>query len=237
MNDKKVLSGLMASLLLCFGGAAQAAPVLPTLLVPGVQNDLEDQSREAIVDVDGDGVFGVGDVLVGFARLDAITAPAPIDLTNRLYGIFSQQVTSVAPVTAGLTNGITFGPTTAAGLTLSEITGDGANAGQMLAVYGDSGGFGGLNLLLSSPGDLTTNGTVTLADYFSHILLTGTLELNATTADLPICAGGDCFDALVTTPAGSLAMACRHWPFYRLPDNRRVVAVQWRGPRIPWRRK
>jgi hypothetical protein len=175
------------------GGALPAgAGIFASFLTGGAQNDFEDQSRDAYVDVNADGIFNKGDVLVSYTRIDNKTAPVAIpDLGNKVYGVVSQQVVSVGAT------GVIFGPTTAAGLTLSEVLGLAPGtlpAGGMLAVITDPGGFGGVNLVTTSPGNVGTGGAVTMKDYINFLMSTGSIDLVAGLPDLffdaatlPVC--------------------------------------------------
>jgi hypothetical protein len=147
---------------------AQAA-LLDTYLVPNQQNFFEDNSREAYFDVDNSGTFNVGDVLVGYVRIENRSAPGALDLGNTTYAIFSQQVASI--------NGlfVNFAPTTAAGLTLSDVTGgDATQANAMVALYTSNYA---VDLINNNPGDITGGG-ITLSDYLAFIAA-GDLELTA----------------------------------------------------------
>ena len=199
MATKKLLAGLAVALGLGVGAPAQA-DFLASILTSGTTNTFQDQSREAFFDTGAGntGVLGVGDVLVGFIRIDDKIAPNGLPLNNSVYAIFSQQVTSVLSPTV-----VTFGPTTVAGLTLSSIV-PGALATDMVAVYTQDGGYS-TNLITTSPGNVGTGGAVTLLDYLNFIK-TGTLEMRAGETDLPTCTGGtsDCFAASVTSGVASL---------------------------------
>jgi hypothetical protein len=112
-------------LVLSCGAAAQS--FLTTQLSGGL-NVFEDQSREAYIDVNNSGTIDVGDVLVGFVRVDEKTAPNAVDYDNQVYAIFSQQIVA----TAGPFQ--SFAPTTVPGLRLSDIVA-GAPANGMVAVF------------------------------------------------------------------------------------------------------
>lgn len=159
---------LVAALTVGFVVPVQAG-LLDTYLVPNQQNFFEDNSREAYFDVDGNGAFNVGDVLVGYVRVENRSAPGALDLGNTTYAIFSQQVTAI--------NGlfVNFGPTTAAGLTLSDVTGgDATQANAMIALYTSNYA---VDLINNNPGDITGGG-ITLSDYLAFIAA-GDLELTA----------------------------------------------------------
>jgi len=176
--------------------SAEAA-YLSTILTSGARNDFEDASREAFFDVNGSATYDVGDVVIGFARLSNKIAPNAVPLPNTVYGIFAVQIATVDAT------GFTLAPSTTAGLTLAAITGNATAGTNMLAVYSNAGGFGGTNLLITSPGNVGTGGAVTMADYLNRITSLGTLEILATISDPPVCAGGDCWDG--TLPPGGLS--------------------------------
>lgn len=191
MVTKKVLAGLTAALCLGLGGQAHA-DFLSSILTSGQLNTFQDQSHEAFFDVGAGntGTLGVGDVVIGYVRIDTKIAPNGLPLNNSVYAIFSQQVTSI---TATTTN---FGPTTVSGLTLADVGVTGTDAGSMFAIYSATGGFG-VDLIASSPGDVTGNGSTTLLDYLTYIENNGSLGMLAGQYDQPVCTGGtsDCFAA------------------------------------------
>ena len=183
---KKGLAGasLVAALLIGFGSPAHAG-LLDSYLVPNALNFFEDNSREAYFDVNNNNTFDAGDVLVGFLRIEQRSAPSVQDVGNTLYAVFSQQVASINA--SGI---VTFAPTTAAGLQLSDFV-TGAESNAMVALY--SGNVGS-NLITTAPTDLSGNGTVTMLDYLKAITA-GTLELTAGIA----ANSTDTFKALVST--------------------------------------
>jgi hypothetical protein len=190
---KPVLSTLAAASLLAVSASASAGYFTST--ITSGFNLYEDQSREAYVDVNGDGLFSVGDVLVGFARLDDRTSPPPQDLNNTTYAIFTQQVYKIEG------NTVFWEPTKTAGLTISDLTGVGG-ANDLAVVFSSGAGGYGLNLIDTSPGDVTGVGGVTLADYFAYILTNGTLDMviGMTGTTDTFCTGiagsvGNCFQA------------------------------------------
>ena len=216
MTRKPLLIIAAACLFLALDAPAQTG-YLSSILVDGVVNGFEDQSREVFFDrsdVNGpfgggpDGIFGVGDILTGFVRIDNKTAPDGVDLNNQVYAIFSQEITSVDDSDAG--SAIRFGPVTPGlGLTLTELGVAGAAASDMVAVFSRNVPFS-TNLILNSPGDRVGAGGVTMADYLDLILKEGTLELTAGLSDGPFCTGGDsdCFQAtsvLAGASVGTLA--------------------------------
>lgn len=136
-------------------------------LTPGVLNTLEDQNREAYIDVDGDGLISVGDVFIGFVRLDDFL-PQGVSADNQVYGIFSQQIEAISGQFVQL------GPTTAAGLTLSALTGMAIDGDGIAALF-DFAADPGVNLI-QSPGD---TGAVDIFDLFDFITTGSTLRLVA----------------------------------------------------------
>jgi hypothetical protein len=158
------------------------AGFLASTYVSNQDNVYEDQDREALIDVNANNTFDVGDVLLGWARIDDNTSPGGFGpLGNRVYGIFSQQVADVN--TTGATHEVIFAPTTVAGLTLSEILDTAVPAGGMFAVLSEAAGFSH-DLVNASPGDITTgglptypgapaNGTTNMWDYLGNIISNG----------------------------------------------------------------
>jgi len=200
MKIKQVVAAVSVALGMA---AVQAdAQTLSSFLSAGVQNRFEDQSREAFFDVDLSGGLSVGDVLVGFVRIDDKTQPSGAQLNNSVYTIFSQQVNSIVG------NTVVFQATTTPGLTLAGLGVTGALATDVVAVYTRAGGFGA-NLITTSPGDVTGNGSVTLADYLRYLENNGTQELRAGITDLPPCTGGtaDCFAAQTSLAASGITTA------------------------------
>lgn len=197
LTKKLTTLAVGASLLLAMGTTAQASYLTGTITTGS--NTYEDQSREAYFDVNGDGLFGVGDVLTGFIRIDDKTKPAPAFSTdNHIYAIFSQEITSV--------NGsvVEFGAVTAGnGLSLSELGVAGAQASSMIAVYSSNATPTGysVDMILNSPGN-QNGGAITLADYFSLIQSEGTLDIIAGLVDAPFCGGGDCFQGTSNLAGG-----------------------------------
>lgn len=132
-------------------------------LTPGVLNTVEDQDREAFID-NGDGVLGVGDVFIGFVRLDNFL-PSGSDPGNTVYGVISNMITAVN--VGGDATIFSLGTTTVAGLTLQDLTGDANTTGGMFAIYDGI-----------APADLITNtiGALDIFDYIDYIT-TGDLRL------------------------------------------------------------
>jgi hypothetical protein len=167
---------LLTSIIISLASPAKAAVFLGNIYVTGANNTFEDQDREALIDRSPtgdtpDGVFGVGDVLLGFARLDDHTQPAGAfgDLGNRVYGIFSQQVVDVNGTGTGPYE-VIFDATTVPGLTLSAITGLTLPAEGIAAVFDRTTPFP-TDLINVSPGDVNgSGGAPNLWDYFAEIV-------------------------------------------------------------------
>jgi hypothetical protein len=171
------------------------AGVLVTSLTAGKESSFFTAGRATFADIGGGnpGSIGVGDVLYGFSDFrmysyyrDAqghLHAPTP----NTVYTVFSEQVTSVTEVvtinkmgTSLYHYNIAFGPTTAAGYTLSSLTGQAVNSQALFAFYDRStafpvgqGQFKGDLLYYQLPG------AATIRDYVKFIAGHGTFELSA----------------------------------------------------------
>jgi len=163
-----VAAGLALALVTGAWLPAEAVP-LAVGLGPGL-NRLEDDSREAFVDANPDNVFGVGDVIVGFAKINQFLAPATLDAANQVYVIFSQQVSGFSDLGGGQTR-VEFAPTAVVGLRMQDITGNAATTGSFLAVYDRAIPFS-TDLILSPPPGATTQ-----ADYLDVITGEGTLRM------------------------------------------------------------
>ena len=186
--------GIAAALAISMGGLAHAT-FLDGFLVGNTQNTLNDNSLEGFVDrsVTGtpDGVFGVGDVVVGYLHIEQRIQPGNQSAGNNVYVAFSQQV--VATSVVGTATIVTFAPTTVAGLTMADITGiGGLSANTMVAVYSAPGAGFSVDLTSGTlpPDAVAPLGTVTLADYFAFLRTNGTLELTGGIVD-----GNDFFAA------------------------------------------
>jgi hypothetical protein len=166
---KKTFRATGTAALLALALAAPAGAVTVNQgLTAGVLNTVEDQNREAYVDANGDGLISVGDVFVGFVRIDDF-GPSGLSAGNQVYVIFSNQIVGQgADPTI-----IQLGTTTVAGLTLADITGDANTAGGMFAVY-DNGVPFTTNLISDS-----APGATSIKDDNDLILAEGTLRLVA----------------------------------------------------------
>mgnify|MGYP001412089201 CR=1 FL=1 len=165
---KRLLKTAIAAAAGLLVAGAVSATTIAGGLTPGVLNTIEDQDREAYVDVDADGRISVGDVFFGFVRIDNFL-PKGVS-TNKVYGIISNQITGADPYGLGTNNILTLGTTTAAGLTLDALTGDANTAGGLVAVYDSAVDFA--DLINAPPG-----GATTMFDYINYIVANGTLRL------------------------------------------------------------
>jgi hypothetical protein len=165
----KKIGGAAAALALTFAlsPAAQASFFSDTL-VAGTTNTYEDNSREAVIDVNGNGTFDAGDVIVGFIRMDLQSAPVTNNFDNNVYVIISQQL--LAPTASCPAPFQCFAPTTTSGLTLADLGVTGADANGMFALYS-----GSTTDLISTP----PSPTATMQDYLNTITSDLTLDLVA----------------------------------------------------------
>ena len=175
-----VPAALVAALLLWGLATSAHAGFFSSTLTPGVDNRYEDNSREAFFDNPGgapNGTFGVGDVILGFVRIDNKTAPNGLDLkipTPHIYAVFSQQVVAVSGTAVILAN----------------ITGAAVPGTAVFAVYDSIPGFG-VDLITTSPGNVGTGGAVTMKDYINFITANGSLALVGLISTAPRTASGD----------------------------------------------
>lgn len=130
---RKLTSVMLFSGLLAAVGASQATTIVGGLV--NGQNTIQDESREAYVDVDKNGKFSVGDVIFGYIRISDFQ-PKGISANNQVYGVFSQQVAASSALDlTGHT--INFEATTVPGFTLASLlAGDpNVNAKAIAAFY------------------------------------------------------------------------------------------------------
>jgi len=162
--------GAAAAIALAFAlsPAAQASFFTDTL-VAGTINTYEDNSREAVVDVNNNGIFDAGDVIVGFIRMDNQSAPTSTGFDNNVYVIISQQLQ--APSASCPAPFQCFAPTTTTGLTLADLGVTGDTTGGMFALYS---GPSITDLITTAPSP-----TATMADYLNAIESGLTLDLVA----------------------------------------------------------
>lgn len=158
--------GLAAALSLGFASSAGAVTITQGL-TSGVLNTVEDQDREAYIDANNDGLISVGDVFIGFVRIDNFL-PKGADSNNQVYGIISNQIIGFNPADA---TQVMLGTTTVAGLRLQDITGDANAAGGLVAVYDQNAALGTNLINMSAPG------ATGIKDDIDYILATGTLRL------------------------------------------------------------
>jgi hypothetical protein len=162
------LQAASAAAILGLGLVAPAGAVtINQGLTPGVLNTIEDQDREAYVDVDADGNISVGDVFVGFARIDNFL-PSGDSANNQVYAIFSNQITGFNAADPTL---VSLGTTTVVGLRLQDITGDANATGGIVAVYDRGVPFSANLINTGAPG------ATDLKDDNDLILAEGTLRL------------------------------------------------------------
>jgi hypothetical protein len=180
----KVGIGGLALMFLALLTPTAEATFLDTVLTAGALNVFEDNSREAVVDVDNSGTLTTGDVLVGFIRIDNKTAPRAAGLRDHhpshglrgvVYAIFSQEISSSL---GGIVQNFSF--TTTPGLRLSDIV-PGAPANGIVAVFSSIAPI--TDLIVNTPPNSVGGATVTLADYFAFIQANMTLDLIAGFSD------------------------------------------------------
>jgi hypothetical protein len=166
LTFRKLASVLAVTGALAAAGVAQAATIDGGLVVG--RNTLLDESRETYVD-NGDGLFGVGDVIFGYIRISDFQ-PSGAAGNNQVYGVFSQQVLAGS---AG--RNVVFGATTVAGLTLKELLGNNANVGAsaLAAFYDSPAPF--TDLINSNPAGPPAN----MQGYIDYIRNTGALRVVA----------------------------------------------------------
>jgi hypothetical protein len=163
-----VLRMIGAAVALSLGLATSAgATPLSGGLTGGVLNTLEDQDREAYIDVNGDGLISVGDVFIGIVRIDNML-PAGVQANNAVYGVISNQITGFTPL--GLLQQVSLGTTTVAGLRLQDLTGNANCAGALVCVYDT-------NAALGFPQDLINNPTGPGMLDMINVVAAGTLRV------------------------------------------------------------
>jgi len=178
------IGGVAAVLGLAFASSVAQASFWTDTLSSGTINTYEDNSREAVIDVNNNGVFDAGDVIVGFIRMDLQSAPVTNTFTDNVYVVISQQL--LAPTASCPAPFQCFGATTVSGLTLADLGVAGAPVNSTFALY--SGSLG-QDLIANTPNN---SNTATMADYLS------TIE-NGLTLDL-VAGFRDPNDFLVATP-------------------------------------
>jgi hypothetical protein len=167
VRANRLAKALAAAAALGLFGVAQAQTTINNGLTPGVQNLVQDESRETYVDVNRNGLFDTGDVIFGFIQIQNF-APSGALAGNAVYGVFSQQVTSFSGTS------INFGATTVAGLTLQALTGNAAApAGSIASFYDNAAGYS-TNLITTA-----LAGATSMKSYIDFITGNGTLRLTA----------------------------------------------------------
>ena len=161
---------LVVAVGLALAGTSFAATINQGL-TSGVLNTVEDQDREAFVDADRSGTLSLGDVFIGFVRLDNFL-PRGLDTNNQVYAVITNQITGLVGDGTDSTL-LTLGTTTVAGLRLEDLTGNAPTAGGMFAVYDRSTPFD-TNLINGAPA-----GATSMFDYIDMITGQGTLRLVA----------------------------------------------------------
>jgi hypothetical protein len=138
------LTVALSSAFLASAATVNAGTYFPSLLTNGIINTLEDGSREAIFDINGNSTLDAGDVIMGIAQIRLVNATNLAPAYN-VYVVYTQQIVSVVP--NGTNFDVFFGPTTAAGKTLGDLVpGLSANAGTngFAAIITTPTGFGDL---------------------------------------------------------------------------------------------
>lgn len=187
---RKLTSAMLFSGLLAAVGGSQAATVAGSLV--GGENTFQDESREAYVDVNNDGLFNAGDVIFGFIQMSQVT-PGGAQSNNQIYGVFSQQI-----LASSSGNTVNFGATTAAGLTLSALLGGNpdVNASAIAAIYDKATPYANL-----TANNATTAGFTSMQNYIANIA-SGTLEIVS-----GIKTGNNFLQSVISSAATSLGIA------------------------------
>lgn len=196
---KALYTALVAGLAFSLSGPA-AAVTINEGLTSGVLNTIEDQDREAYIDANSDGLLSVGDVFIGYVRMDDFL-PKGVASGNQVYGVISNQITAINAVDPTL---ISLGTTTVAGLRLQDLTGDVNATGGMFAIYDKASAYTTNLISTSAPG------ATSMFDDINFILAGGTLRLVAglvaadnylTVDNAPGFAGGTSNSSFPTLPA------------------------------------
>lgn len=168
MVRNNIAKALSAAFAVACVGAASASTIVGGL-TPGVLNTIEDQDREAFIDANRDGVLSVGDVFVGFVRIDNFL-PKGVSSNNQVYAVISNQIIGVNALDPTI---LSLGTTTVAGLRLQDLTGNAATAGGLFAVYDRATPYA--TDLINGPPPAATS----IFDYINYITGGGTLQLTA----------------------------------------------------------
>lgn len=179
----KKLKAVALAIGLAMAGAGTAQAVTLSNALVGGPNDLLDESRETYVDANANGLFDVGDVIFGYIRISD-AQPKGAGGNNQIYGVFSQQIIAGHPGSlVGPTGGrnVFFGPTTVAGLTLTELLGNDANVGSSaLAAFYDKPAPYIVDLVNNNPPGPPAD----MPGYIDYIRTNGTLRLVAGFTDV-----------------------------------------------------
>jgi hypothetical protein len=167
IGSKALRAAVGVGLALLMAGPVGAVTI-NTGLTSGINNIL-DEDRESYIDTNANGLLDVGDVFVGFVRMSDFTNTG-LPANNQVYGIISNQITAISG--GGTGTNISLGVTTAAGLTLQDLTGNAHAAGGMYAMY-DSGSPYADVILNSAPG------ATSMMDDINYLVAGGTLRLVA----------------------------------------------------------
>ena len=147
---------------------------------------LNDDSRDFFVDLDQSGGVTSGDVLFGVVQIDS-TTPPNISTNNQIVGVFSQTFDSITiDPTNGTASG-TFTPTTAVGLTVSDLTGQAVDSDAFVAIFERAGGFS-VDIDSFNIGDVT--GVTDAFSLISSIAGEGVFDFSAGFRDGPGAAAG-----------------------------------------------
>jgi hypothetical protein len=173
MRTRRVLIGLLAALALSFGATGAHATTIANGLVPGVNNLIIDESREAYVDVNRNGLFDAGDVIFGYVKIDSFNTKG-VSANNAVYGVFSLEVVSQSGSGVGAVQ--TLRATTVAGLTLGALVGGApVSPSAIFALYDTPNPAGySVDLTLAAP-----PGATSMFSYINFIVAGGTRELVA----------------------------------------------------------
>jgi hypothetical protein len=173
MKTRLTLMGFLAALALSFGATGAHATTFANGLVPGVNNLIIDESREAYVDVNRNGLFDAGDVIFGYVKIDSFNTKG-VSANNAVYGVFSLEVVSQSGAGVGAVQ--TLRATTVAGLTLGALVGGApVSPSGIFAMYDTPNPAGySVDLTLAAP-----PGATSMFDYINFIVAGGTRELVA----------------------------------------------------------
>lgn len=173
----KKLKSMALAIGLAMAGAGTAQAVTLSNALVGGPNDLIDESRETYVDANSNGLFDVGDVIFGYIRISD-AQPKGAGGNNQIYGVFSQEIIASQPgsligPTAG--RNVFFGPTTVAGLTLSDLLGGDPNVSttSIAAFYDKPAPY--IDLVNNNPPGPPAD----MPGYIDYIRTNGTLRLVA----------------------------------------------------------